>query len=69
MRMYRCTVQVTAAIAVEAESLAEAGRIIDGVLEGTDEVIFSEDGGIENGGDELVGTRQNMSRSTIQAEH
>ena len=69
MRMYRCTVQVTAAIAVEAESLAEAGRIIDGVLEGADEIIFSEDGGLAEGGDELIGTRQSMCRSTIQAEH
>jgi hypothetical protein len=67
--MYRCMVQVTAAIAVEAESLAEAGRIIDGVLEGTDEVIFSEDGGIEAGGDELIGSRLSLSRGTIQAEH
>lgn len=69
MRMYRCAVQLTTYIAVEAESLPEAERIIDGVLRGCDEVHIHEDGGIDNGGDTLVGQRSNISRGTIQVEN
>lgn len=69
MRLYRCSVRLTTHIAVEAETLAEAERIIDGVLQGADEIHIHEDGGIEHGGDTLVGQRSDISRGTIQVEH
>jgi Icc-related predicted phosphoesterase len=67
--MYRCTVNLTTYVAVEAESLAEAERIIDGVLHGCDEVHIHEDGGIDHGGDTLVGSRSNISRGRIMVEN
>ena len=69
MRMYRCTVNLTTFVAVEAESLAEAERIIDGNLEGCDEVHMHEDGGDMAGGSTLVGSRPGITRSRVQVEH
>lgn len=69
MRMYRCTVQLTTYIAVEAETLAEAERRIDDTLYGADEVHIHEDGGDFNGGSTLVGSRSSISRGTIQVEN
>lgn len=64
MRMYRCTVQASTYIAVEAETLAEAERKIDDVLTEADEIAI-----IEHGGGELIGARGSISRSRIQVEH
>lgn len=69
MKMYRCEVALKTFVAVEAESLAEAERIIDGVLENADSVCIMEDGGVDNGGDELNGSRSKISRGRIQVEH
>lgn len=69
MRMYRTGVKIETFIAVEAESLAEAERIIDGVLQGCDEILINEDGGIDKGGDTLVGSRPSISRQVIRVEN
>lgn len=69
MRMYRCQVSLSTFVAVEAESLAEAERIIDGNLRGCDEVHLHEDGGDMNGGSTLVGSRASISRSRISVEN
>ena len=69
MRMYRCAVQLTTHIAVEAETLVEAERIIDGCLQAADEVHIHEDGGDFNGGSTLVGSRPDISRSAVRVEH
>lgn len=68
-KLYRCSGAIQFHAAVEADSLAEATRIIDGVLNGAEEVIIREGGGPEDGGDELVASKGTVTRSRIQVEH
>jgi hypothetical protein len=67
--MYRCTGTAAFSVAVEADSLAEAERIIDGVFEGCDEIVFFEDGGLNEGGDELRSAKGTIARSNIRVEN
>jgi hypothetical protein len=66
--MYRCSGTVQFHAAVEAESLAEAERIIDGILRAADEVV-QEDGGIAEGGDELIAAIGSSSRGRVVVEN
>jgi hypothetical protein len=67
--MYRCSGTVQFHAAVEAESLAEAERIIDGILRAADEVVIQEDGGISQGGDELIAAIGSSSRGRVVVEN
>ena len=67
MKMYYCKATIQVDLAVEGESLAEAERIIDGVLSNAGDVIIFE-GSCRDPDDELTGTARGHSRSRIQAE-
>lgn len=67
-RMYRCSGTVEFHAAVEADSLAEAERIIDGILENVSDVTIREDGGLDEGGDELNCSAGSVRRGTIRVE-
>ncbi len=67
MKLYRCPVAVEIAVAVEAETLAEAERIIDGVLSNADTVHIVE-GDFNNPDDELIGAPSNIRRGRVSME-
>lgn len=67
MKQYRCSAQINAHIVVEAESLTEAKRIIDGALQNVDYVLIGE-GDLDDPNEELVAMPGQISRTEIMVE-
>lgn len=63
MKMYRTTIKCETSVAVEAASIAEAYRIIDGVINNCTMISL-----IEGEDDELNGSPTSVTRGRIQAE-
>ena len=68
MHFYETTVKIRTTIRVEAESLDEAHRIIDGVLDNASFVIVREcpDDNPDDFDDELVGDADTITRGSIE---
>jgi hypothetical protein len=67
MKTYRCSAEIVAHLEVEAESLVEAQRIIDGVLQNASSVRIFE-GDEEDPEDSISGCTGTIGRSKISAE-